>query len=141
MFSRRTAKCRGATLGQQRKRPSASSTVVVHLAESSRSPSDRSHEGIARHCHIVFRESFLVVIASHVLSVLSSTTSSHCPPSTVAPRCEPTRLVARSSVHGPVHGQVRDRAAPRRLVLRVLGTRVYIRERVCAFLGRVRTCM
>jgi len=74
MFSRRAAKCRGPTLGHQRKQPSASTTVVVHLVESSRSPSDRSHEGIARGLrnrfarhHIVFRESFLVVIASHVV--------------------------------------------------------------------------
>jgi len=147
MFSRRAAKCRGPTLGHQRKQPSASTTVVVHLVESSRSPSDRSHEGIARGLrnrfarhHIVFRESFLVVIASHVVGSIGTTSSSHCPPSTVDSRRRP-RLRARSSVHGRSVHHVRGRAAPRRLVLRVLRTRVYIRERVSAFLGRVRTCM
>jgi hypothetical protein len=148
MFSRRAAECRGPTLGHQRKQPSASTTVVVHLVGSSRSPSDRSHEGIAR-ClrnrfarhHIVFRESFLVAIASHwFVGSIGTTSSSHCSPSTVGSRCRP-RLRARSSVHGRSVHHVRGRAAPRRLVLRVLRTRVYIRERVCASLGRVRTCM
>lgn len=133
MFSRRSTECRGPTLGHNRHH---CSPPTVHSVDQSFSSRSRKI-GAGSHClPRKFSSS-----SSQITSTLSTINTNRQPLSVRWLsvgfwRPAATQDSAQSSVH-----HVRGRAAPRRLVLRVLRAYVYIRERVCAFLGRVRTCM
>jgi len=143
MFSRRSAA--GPTF------PDTAYAIATTVVPFTVHPADRSFFLFLREREMM-RSSGVITLSSakaassssEVTKSTISTTNNHCvrPLAVCRPlaTADDSRLRARSSLHDFVH-HVRGRVAPRRLVLRVLRVYVYIRERVSAFLGPVRTCI
>lgn len=135
MFFRRSTECRGPTLEHDRHHCSP----TVHSVDQSFSSTSREI-GAASHClPRKFSSS-----SSQITSILSTINTNQQPLSVrwLSVGCwrpPATQDSARSSVHRVMH-HVRGRAAPRRLVLRVLRAYVYIRERVCSLDVYARAC-